>query len=140
MIKITGKRRNHSLERMPGASPQRMGLCLLLVFAVAVTPFQAYADATPMSSVLCEILNLLMGKAGKAMGTLGIAVIGVAAVMGKASWGLAITVGTGIGVMFGCREIVYTLGLGSVNCTVWDDYSGYYSQNFLLDTVLHYFA
>lgn len=92
------------------------GVFFLVLFAVMSLPQLAYAG-TPMGEVLCFILlDILMGNAGRGMATIGVCAIGVAALMGKASWGLALTVGVGIAVLFGCVEVVAKLGLGRATC------------------------
>jgi type IV secretion system protein VirB2 len=70
-----------------------------------------------MKEVLCIVLDMVTGNVASALATIGIAIVGVAALMGKASWGLALTVGVGIGVMFGAVGIVDTLGLGYADCS-----------------------
>ncbi len=99
-----------------GVNPCCAAAMFVMAFAFTSVSFPAYADTTPMSEVLCQVLDILQGGAGKAMGTLGIAVIGIAACMGKASWGMAMTVGVGIGVMLGADQIVKLLGLGLPDC------------------------
>lgn len=76
---------------------------------------QAYAG-TPMGDVLCTILGWMWGNLGRGLATLGICVIGTAAVMGKASWGLAATVAVGIAVLFGAAGVVDALGIGAASC------------------------
>jgi len=76
---------------------------------------QAYAGS-PMGDVLCVILGWMWGNLGRGLATLGICVVGTAAVMGKASWGLAATVAVGIAVLFGAGGVVSGLGIGAASC------------------------
>lgn len=95
-----------------------VALCLaaLGAFMLGLAPQPAYAG-TPMADVLCFILfDILLGSAGKGFATIGVCAIGLAALMGKASWGLTITVGIGIAVLFGCVGVVASLGLGTAAC------------------------
>ena len=85
--------------------------CLLLSFLVIsiyiATITAAYAGiATPMGSVLCMIVGFVYGNLGRALATLAIIVIGVGATLGKVSWGLAITVGVGISIIFNAQVIM----------------------------------
>ena len=121
---------------LAGVNPHWVAAIFIFAFAVTMVSFPAYADDTPMSIVLCKILSILQGgggqgSAGRAMGTLGILSIGIAALMGKASWGLAITVGVGIGTVIGAKEIIEALGLGLASCPNEED---------VLLAVLHYYA
>jgi type IV secretory pathway VirB2 component (pilin) len=90
----------------------------LIGMAVLVSVLPQAANAgTPMAEVLCFVLyDILMGWAGKGMATIGVSAVGVAALMGKASWGLALTVIVGIATLFGCVRIVSYLGLGFAAC------------------------
>lgn len=88
------------------------GLSLALI---ALTPSVAYAVASPMGGVLCGIIEIVYGNLGRALATLAVISLGVGAMIGKVSWGLAITVATGIGVVFGAGPITkmflsYALG------------------------------
>jgi type IV secretion system protein VirB2 len=86
-----------------------MALALLAAYAVMLLPMDAAAQiATPtgLSSVLCSVVAWMTGGLGAAIATLAIIVIGVGALMGKVSWGMAIIVGIGIGVVFGAPSIV----------------------------------
>jgi type IV secretory pathway VirB2 component (pilin) len=92
-----------------------MASLISAVFSVLLMPAPANAG-TPMGEVLCFILYIILGNAGRGLATIGIMVLGVAAVLGKASWGLAITVGVGIAVVFSCVQLVSLLGLGDAAC------------------------
>jgi type IV secretory pathway VirB2 component (pilin) len=91
---------------------------LAATFFVAMgllTAYAAYAQTphyvTPMGQVLCRIAGwIIYGNLGRGLATLAIVVVGVGAVLGKTSWGLAITVGVGISVIFGAPRISELLG------------------------------
>jgi type IV secretion system protein VirB2 len=68
-----------------------------------------------IGDVLCNVVGWFTGKLGQGIATLAIIVIGVGALMGKVSWGMAIIVGIGVGVIFGAPTIVTALG-GSGGC------------------------
>src|SRR5262245_39574269 len=78
------------------------GLSLVLI---ALAPTVAYAVPSPMGGVLCGIIEIVYGNLGRALATLAVISLGVGAMIGKVSWGLAITVATGIGVVFGAAPI-----------------------------------
>lgn len=99
------------------AHPVRVTAAFMCAFAAVCLPATAYAAPdTPMAEVLCYVLDLIQGNAGKAMAAIGVMTMGAAAIMGKASWGMALTVGVGIAVIFGAVNIVDVLGLGLAEC------------------------
>jgi type IV secretory pathway VirB2 component (pilin) len=85
-----------------------------MYFTLAVTFYvvswsPAYAAVTPMGAVLMDILCWMYGSLGRGVATIGVISVGVAAALGKASWGLALTVGVGISIIFNCVAIAGTL-------------------------------
>ena len=103
-------------SRAPRTAHVLLSLAALGAFLFGLAPQPAYAG-TPMAEVLCFILfDILLGSAGKGFATIGVCAIGLAAIMGKASWGLTITVGIGMAVLFGCVGVVESLGLGTAAC------------------------
>lgn len=92
------------------------GMLFTVVYsAIAAVPQIAYAG-TPMGEVLCYVLNLLIGQAGQGIASIGVSAVAISAIMGKASWGFAMTVVVGIGVLFGCINLAAALGLGHAAC------------------------
>lgn len=92
-------------------------MALVVVFAASMLPMDALAssDAGPsaLSNVLCNVVGWFTGTIGAGIATLAIIVIGIGALMGKVSWGMAIIVGLGVGVVFGAPSIVAALGATS---------------------------
>lgn len=87
-------------------------LTFALFAAVMLVPDLAHAgdidDA--LSKPLCELVGLITGTTGRAIATIAIIVIGVGALMGKISWGMAIIVALGIAIVFGAGAILESLG------------------------------
>lgn len=84
--------------------------CLLFLLAVLVISvpdisFAATGD-TPMGNVLCTVTKWFTGNTGKGLATIAITVIGIGALLGKVSWGMAIIVGIGVAIVFGAAGIV----------------------------------
>ena len=65
-----------------------------------------FGSLTPMEEVLCTILLIILGDAGRGIATLAVMGMGIGAMMGKVSWGQAMTVAVGIGIMFGAPIIL----------------------------------
>lgn len=100
-----------------------VAMALFAAYAVMLLPASALADTgisaggTPqaLADVLCNVVDWFTGPLGAGIATLAIIVIGIGALMGKVSWGMAIIVGLGVGVIFGAPTIVDALGADS-NC------------------------
>ena len=91
---------------------------LFLMFAVVVgtsmIPDAAYA--TPPNAIeqaLCNVVVLMTSTTGKAIATIAVIVVGLGALMGKISWGMALIVALGIALVFGAASIVDAVGGGT---------------------------
>lgn len=96
--------------------------CMLLAYAMFLVPAEAYAlrvsggvgggggGGGTIGELLCNVAGWFTGPVGSGIATLAILVVGVGALMGKVSWGMAIIVGIGIAVIFGAPTIVDELG------------------------------
>lgn len=96
-----------------------LAMAMLAVYAVALLPMDALADGTQptaISGVLCNVVGWFTGTIGTAIATLAIIVVGIGALMGKVSWGMAIIVGIGVGVIFGAPNLVDALSDGGTSC------------------------
>jgi type IV secretory pathway VirB2 component (pilin) len=101
-----------------------LALALFAAYATMLLPMDALAVSggggisasgavpTALSDVLCNVVGWFNGPVGAGIATLAIIVIGIGALMGKVSWGMAIIVGLGVGVIFGADTIVSALGAG----------------------------
>jgi type IV secretory pathway VirB2 component (pilin) len=108
-----------------------MALALFAAYAVMLLPTDALAQFTggggggggtgvtaggtpqALAQILCNVVEWFTGPVGAGIATLAIIVIGIGALMGKVSWGMAIIVGIGVGVIFGAPTIVDALGADS---------------------------
>lgn len=95
-----------------------LSLCLLVAYAVMFMPTDALASGgiNSINDTLCVVVNWFLGPIGKAIATLAVIIIGVGALMGKVSWGMAIIVGLGIAVIFGADTIASQLGASGNGC------------------------
>lgn len=96
--------------------------CLLVMLSVLVIamPDLAFATGTdtPMGNVLCTVVTWFTGNTGKGLATIAITIIGIGALLGKVSWGMAIIVGIGVAIVFGAAGIVNAMNAGaSTACT-----------------------
>jgi len=96
-------------------------ICLMVMLTVAIIAAPDFAFAgtnTPMGNVLCTVATWFTGNTGKGLATIAITVIGVGALLGKVSWGMAMIVGIGVAIVFGAAGIVNAMGAGATaaNC------------------------
>lgn len=93
-------------------------ICMMVMLSAAVVLLPDLAHATnntPMGNVLCTVLGWFTGNTGKGLATIAVTVIGVGALLGKVSWGMAMIVGIGVAIVFGAAGIVSAMGAGVTN-------------------------
>lgn len=86
--------------------------CMMLAYAMFLVPTDALAQGDggqTIGNLLCDVAGWFTGPVGQGIATLAIIVIGIGALMGKVSWGMAIIVGIGVAVIFGAPAIVEEL-------------------------------
>lgn len=81
----------------------------LLSAVVLMMPDLSFATNTPMGDVLCLVRDWFTGNTGKGLATIAIIIIGIGALLGKVSWGMAMIVGIGVAIVFGAAGIVDAL-------------------------------
>ena len=72
---------------------------------------------TTMGVIFCQIDYMITGNLGRGLATVCIVMLGIGAMLGKVSWGLAVMVGCGIGGLFGAASIAQTVITPSLNGT-----------------------
>lgn len=83
-------------------------LCLAFVVSAAaiMLPDLAAATDTPIGNIFCTVSQWASGNTGKGLATIAITVIGIGALLGKVSWGMALIVALGIALVFGASTLV----------------------------------
>ena len=102
----------------------------LLSAAVVLAPEFALAQEipdgtnTPFGTVFCTVVGWFLSNTGKGLATLAVIIIGIGALLGKVSWGMALIVGTGVAIVFGAIGIVDAIGAGAedADCVVTSDF------------------
>jgi type IV secretory pathway VirB2 component (pilin) len=91
---------------------------LMMIPDIAHAYYVGYSTA--MGYSICVAARMFFGNAGKGLCTIGLCVLGVGALLGKVSWGLALIVGVGCAIIFGSVSLVYALvGIDpSIGCIV----------------------
>ena len=106
-------------------------LAIAAVAIFAMIPLEALAvvagkgEGTAIDQLFCNIIRVITGTIGKGIATIALIVVGVGALMGKVSWGMAIIVALGIAIVFGAGNIVQAIsGQGQgAECTQFGDVS-----------------
>jgi type IV secretory pathway VirB2 component (pilin) len=69
----------------------------------------AHAD---IASILCSIYdNELVGGVGPGIATLAVMAVSISAIFGKVSFGMAVMVAVGIGILFGAPQVASAFGI-----------------------------
>ena len=77
----------------------------------------AFAQSLPLptltpsatAKVLCDVLAMIFLDIGRGIATLAVVVLGISAMMGKASLGQGVVILVGMGVIFGAPELALVL-------------------------------
>lgn len=96
------------------SSWQMMMLTLCAAFAFAIMPDLAAAASVNdvFKDTLCGIAGWFTSGTGKAIATIAVIFLGIAAFFGKVTWGLALMFAVGIFAIFGASEIVNAVAAG----------------------------
>jgi type IV secretion system protein VirB2 len=118
---------------------KKISLVVVMVFLIinptssfaaetGVVPYNSEND-TEITRVLCKVVKLLTGKAGRAIASTAVVVLGIGLFLGKLSWGIAVATAVGIGLIFGAERVVFWLSPtadASMFCTTDTRTSGYF--------------
>ncbi len=94
------------------SSWQFLALMLVAAFALTVVPDASFADTGgPFDKMLCMVAGWFTSGTGRAIATIAVIFLGIAAFFGKVTWGLALMFAVGIFAIFGAGEIVNAIAL-----------------------------
>ena len=86
---------------------------ILVAFSLTSVPFEASAapqdqtgEELAITKVICNAIEQLTGPIGRAIAVLIIISLAIALFLGKVTWGLAIAVAVGLGILFGAQNVV----------------------------------
>ncbi len=90
---------------------------LACALAVAAPEMSLATTGNPIGDVLCDVVGWMTGPVGAGIATLAVIIIGVGALLGKVSWGMAIIVGLGVAIVFGAPSVIESLSsVSSTTC------------------------
>lgn len=89
----------------------QVSLMVMLTAVIVMVPDMVRAGTvaatnTPIGNTLCIVSSWFLGNTGKGLATIAITIIGIGALLGKVSWGMAMIVGIGVAVVFGAAGII----------------------------------
>ena len=100
--------------------------CIIAFFAITLFIFAPinFVKADPtidpakpsdnkITDIICNAVNELTGPIGRAIAILIIISLAISLFLGKVSWGMAIAVAVGMGILFGAKGIVDLLAKGA---------------------------
>jgi type IV secretion system protein VirB2 len=94
-----------------------IGASMLPDAAMASTAASGSAPPNAIEQVFCNLVSILTGTTGKAIATVAIIAVGIGALLGKISWGMALIVALGVALIFGAATIVAALGGSATSCS-----------------------
>jgi type IV secretion system protein VirB2 len=100
-------------------------VCLVAIFAIGLgltaPTVQSYAQTntnSQITNILCSATNQLTGNIGRSIAVLIVISLAIALFLGKVTWGMAIAVAVGMGILFGAKDVVSLLSpSGATTCS-----------------------
>jgi len=87
---------------------------VMFVFLAIALYMMGISHAHATAQTLCMMAALAQSVYGRGLATLAIMAIGIGAMVGKVSWGMAIMVAVGVAVLFGASYLAGQLGARDV--------------------------
>jgi len=75
----------------------------------------AAVNKNAISDILCNAVDLISGGIGKSIAILIIISLAIALFLGKVSWGMAIAVAVGMGILFGAEGMITVISGGGAS-------------------------
>ncbi|AIF81305.1 type IV secretion system protein VirB2 [endosymbiont of Acanthamoeba sp. UWC8] len=91
-------------------------IMVIMLSISALMPTNSYAqgaDDTKITETLCNAVNQLTGNIGRSIAILIVISLAIMLFLGKVTWGVAIAVGVGMGILFGAPDVVQLLSGGT---------------------------
>ena len=122
-MKIFQKKLNDSIVKKIIFASAIAGTANIAPLSEAIASVGTYSTITAtvtsntLTDVMCNILRISTGNAGKAFAAFAIISVGIGFFTGKVSWGLMVGVAAGIAAMFGAPQIVAAIsGKSAADC------------------------
>ena len=86
-----------------------MALITALLFSFSVAAAANADDPTGIVTIFCNVINQITGGIGKVVSVLILISLAIGLFLGKLTWGVAISVMVGMGILFGAASVVDTI-------------------------------
>lgn len=83
-----------------------------LSLAAAQQGGQATADSNDIITILCNVIKFITGGIGKTIAIIILISLAISMFLGKVSWGMAIAVAVGMGILFGAPTVINAITAG----------------------------
>ncbi|MBQ4875098.1 MAG: TrbC/VirB2 family protein [Rickettsiaceae bacterium H1] len=87
-----------------------------IMFATGSVTTPSAQQQGDIAETICRVIQQLTGPIGQAISTVAVIFIGIGLFMGKISWGLALGIAAGMGMLFGAQNVVQWVSGQSVSC------------------------
>lgn len=94
---------------------QTLLLCFTVLLCSSNFSFVYADDPTGIVTIFCNVINQITGGIGKVIAILILISMAIGLFLGKITWGLAIAVMVGMGLLFGASTLVDTIAAGTGN-------------------------
>lgn len=91
---------------IPANAPLSMAIASAAFMAFPMICYAGVGIDSNIGNTVCEIFAYTQGNLGKALATLSIIILGMGAMFGRVSWGMAATVAVGVSITFGSYGIL----------------------------------
>ncbi|MEI7668859.1 MAG: TrbC/VirB2 family protein, partial [Pseudomonadota bacterium] len=98
-----------SRREKEATAPHFGNFAIISFFLLLLLPETASA-AGEISGIICTVANSLTGATGKAIATAALIFVGLGALFNKASWGVVLSLGLGIALIFGASSFMSAIG------------------------------
>lgn len=93
---------------------RRFIVMAILAVAVYFLYFSPVYSASAIFSVLCSVILMVVIDVGRGIATLAVIVLGISALLGRATWAQGLTILTGIAIIFGGPGLALKLASSAV--------------------------
>lgn len=90
---------NNARRQMNAYVLLMLGFFATILYTILTTEVYANPPGSGLGDVLCNAIGLVNGSLGRGLSTIVVISLGVGAMFGKVSWGLATIVGVGIATL-----------------------------------------
>lgn len=98
---------------------QKLVMFVLCVVAAYLSFMSTAFAQNTISNVICSVYGLIYYDIGRGLATLAIAALSIGAMLGRVTWGQAVTVCAGMGLIFGAIPLAFAIMplslMGAVN-------------------------